>query len=236
LTDINKDYYSWRVSISEYPQIIDIHDGGEVTVGDLHGNALKFIHTLIMHEFVQGIDEEEYNEFVEIYQTKTRRLDARSLERFSEIISQMELKSPNKNSLLRLLGDDLADRGENDYFTLLIFKRLNEINLNYEIINSNHSFEFMRAYERENRNVGAFSRYWTTVKPINSMQNLIQLIRNKLVDINEVKEIIESAYKPKCKLLSYTFNQDVDQITIYSHAPIDISIIQQVAIVIESNT
>jgi hypothetical protein len=54
-----------------------------------------------------------------------------------------------------------------------------------------------------------------------SLYGLQDFIDKGFVRPDEVHEMINSAYKPSLKLISYTLNDQENEITIYSHAPID---------------
>lgn len=229
MSGIEFDYISENVNLEEYPKVSGVIDDEQITVGDLHGNALKFIWLLLRHGFVTSISEEDYKRFVEIYNTNINKLDGEDLDDFDEIVKKLQLEPKASQAMLTLLGDELADRGANDYFTLKILQRLNQIGLKYEIVYSNHSFEFLRAYELYKQGKSSFEEVVAKARPTTSLENLQDLIEDNLVKIAEIEEIIETAYKPAFKLLSYTLNQEQNTITINSHAPIDVNIIFEAA-------
>ena len=108
------DIYSLPIQIKEPP-------GTKITIGDLHGNAMKLIFVLVKHGFIRGLTNEDYNEFVKIYQTPVDQIAKEHLDRFNAILDNSSLEF-NNVCKLNMLGDEFADRGSNDYFTLKILK------------------------------------------------------------------------------------------------------------------
>lgn len=288
------------VDIYKYPDSLD-SNSGEVTIGDLHGNAVKFLHFLLRHQVVKFKNEKEekqlFNEFVNLYeksdeiaicylnmkpielrindhtqklQEAKNRLDELSnLAERSEveeqelallngpigmygsllykekilnnqiaslneekdklaalgialkdipvmldaIIDQLEVVS--NDTLVRLIGDELADRGSNDYITLKLLGFLHDNNVKVNITISNHSNEFIRSYEALNyqRPTGAIEG-----KDQRSFGGLKLLIDNNVVSKDEVTKLVDKAYKPTLKVIDYTLSNE--GISLFSHAPV----------------
>ena len=81
----------------------------------------------------------------DIYNTEVNQLTKEQLTTFQTIIEQANI---NLDKAVTLIGDELADRGNNDYFTLLVLKKLHQSKVNLNILLSNHSAEFIRDYEK----------------------------------------------------------------------------------------
>lgn len=229
MPSIEFEYISEKVDLEKQPNASGVIDDEQITIGDLHGNALKFIWVLLRHGFLTSISEKDYERLVAIYNTNIKTLDGEDLDDFDKIVENLQLELNASQAVLTLLGDELADRGANDYFTLKIIQRLNQIGLKYEIIYSNHSFEFLRAYELYKQGRFSFEKVVTNASPTTSLENLQKLMQKELVNIEDIEDIIETAYKPAFKLLSYTLNQEQNTITIKSHAPIDVNVISAAA-------
>lgn len=116
----------------------------EMTLGDLHGNAIKLLYSLTRHGVITNMTPIHYASLVRIYRLSADQLTRRDIACFNEIINGLKF---NKSCLIRLLGDDLADRGSNDYFTLKIIEKLIDEKVPIEILLSNHSIDFIYAYE-----------------------------------------------------------------------------------------
>lgn len=145
------EFINEQVDIFQLPVLDVPHKGNtgiQITIGDLHGNAMKLMFMLVKHGIATNINEAEYNRLVEIYKTPTQDLTKKHLDEFNQILSKIEF---SKDSLVRLIGDELADRGNNDYFTLKILEKLNEHKVPVEIIVSNHSIEFIEACEKQDK-------------------------------------------------------------------------------------
>ncbi len=216
-------YIAKDVNIDQFP-VIDpenfINENAHITVGDLHGSAIKLLYILSFHGFIT-ISEENYERFAKLYyKTKLVKND---LNLFEEILSAIKINDVAKTSLLRLIGDILADRGKNDYYTLRILKMLRDNNVPVEILISNHDAEFINLLEK-NKDFNLS----TLGDSANSARGLHQLVKDKLITRDEIKALAESCYKPNLKALSYTLDES-NQITIYSHGVIGLENIKYIA-------
>lgn len=222
---LNSLHQSQLVNIEQFPNLdanYVFDEGAQLTLGDLHGNALKLLYTLVRHGVIANISKQDYRDFVRLYNKTANEISAQDLKWFNKFIRKIKV---NGKGTLRLIGDDLADRGANDYFTLCILsKLLNRTNV--EIIVSNHSIEFVRAYEQADKYVSNLLRFGQAA----SMQNLQQLIDQKLISRKEIDTLMTSLYMPHVKLLSYTLDDANNRLAIFSHAPIGVECIQTIAL------
>lgn len=136
--------YRGEADLNICPRAIN-HPHSHVSIGDIHGNALKLIYTLI-EEGVLHLSPNQYGALRDIYYKSTDKLTSEDLAKFRQIITEARI---NKKRAITLIGDELADRGQNDYFTLLVLKKLHNENTDINIMLSNHSVEFIRDYEKE---------------------------------------------------------------------------------------
>lgn len=197
-----------------------------ITIGDLHANAVKFLFFLVREGVVETTDE-DYRKLVEIYNQSDvfqAEIIADQLVIFRKIINELTVK--NKEILVRLIGDELADRGKNDLFVLFLFDKLYKENINVEVLISNHGIEFVKAYEKKARFKSAVIGHMAQSISMENMQEFIDL---GLVSRAEIERIVSNAYLPKLKLISYCMETDKSGISIYSHAPIDLAIVQKIA-------
>ncbi len=210
--------------IYKYPDNINNYQTNDVvTIGDLHGNAAKFLHILI-REGIVDIPKSDYEKFIEIY--KTSRYGLYNLDELNNILSRVTLKTSAPR--LRLIGDDLADRGNNDFLTLSLYQRLNQLNFKYEVIASNHGVEFLKQYAH-GINQSLVLLYTDQNEFFgNSFYGLRYDILSKKVSADEVNTLIETNYLPHVCLLSYLIANE-GEIAIYSHAPISQDKISEVA-------
>lgn len=122
------------------------------TLGDLNSNTLKLINFL-KQIGVWAISDEDYLAIKRIFDDgftgiPDAKLKDESIVNFKKILDDAKFV-PAK--MVRLIGDELADRG-NDFYTLLILNKLvAEVPL--EIILSNHGTEFITAFENEDEEV-----------------------------------------------------------------------------------
>lgn len=149
-----------KVSLMEYPTLCTqaVDPAREITLGDLHGNALKLVWFLIREGFVDtgenGMTEKKYLKLAKAwYMGNTTS--------FNEIIQDALHILPGTGTL-RLIGDELADRGIDDSLTLCILEKLSEscsdsadekqekgvTDFHLEILFSNHSHFFFDWYSQ----------------------------------------------------------------------------------------
>ncbi|OGT39784.1 MAG: hypothetical protein A3F12_04475 [Gammaproteobacteria bacterium RIFCSPHIGHO2_12_FULL_38_14] len=215
-----------NVDIDLYPQLDPFLFYGELTLGDLHGNALKLLYFLVRHRILE-INQADYKLFVELYY-KATAYTQEDIEQFNSILLRTQA---NPHSKVRLIGDILADRGKNDYFTLKILEKLKKENVDYEIELSNHDAEFLLALSKVNKNENKklYSQIGEIKKQNNvvihsqcpSMDNLQKLIDENIITLAEVNTLVQQFYQPALKALNYSLSEDKKHITIYSHAKID---------------
>lgn len=193
--------------------------GSQITIGDLHGNAMKLMFMLVKHGIATNINNQDYKRLVDIYKTPTDELTKQHLVEFNRILSQLKF---NNKALVRLIGDELADRGNNDYFTLKILEKLSEHQVPVEILVSNHSVEFIEACEKQD-DFHAPMLFGTHAL---SMEKLQELVEKGIVSREEILDIATKHYKPMLRAISYTLSEDGKEITIHSHAGIGLNTIK----------
>lgn len=198
-----------------YPQVgekITTH----VCLGDLHGNTVKLLYFLIKEDILR-LKEEDYLALVAIYKIDKRYLTSDDLNRFKHI-----LNSANVNTLrsVLLLGDDLADRGHNDYFTLLVLNKLHQAKVHVEILLSNHGMAFLKYFYG-----GALDNLGMHAQFIESLVNLDFLINSGLVTRADLNSLVNKSYIPKLKAFSYSLSS-TNELTLYSHAPVGLETVR----------
>jgi hypothetical protein len=207
--------------------------GVQITVGDLHGNAMKLIFILVKHGIATNLNAADYNRLVTLYKTPVhgssldrmflKSLTKDDLNEFNQILSKIQF---NTNCLLRLIGDELADRGNNDYFTLKILEKLHEHKVPIEILLSNHAIEFLEACELQTD----FNPPRLSVEThASSMANLQILVDTHLVTREEILAIVKTRYISSLRTISYSLSKDNQDITLYSHAGIGLQTIRSLA-------
>ncbi|KTD62449.1 Dot/Icm T4SS effector Wip [Legionella shakespearei] len=294
-----------KVDIYQYPEEFE-GNSGSITIGDLHGNAVKLAHVLFRHKIIKFKDEvsnpaEQYNQFVTTYEKMadyvslydeqllklyTQKEKAEEYEKSIELYHRLKDKDPrtpdeefqladlditiltdslkeskritdaanrtlsnivaeyktmiaqfnqfmgtleidDQKALVRLIGDEFADRGSNDYFTLRLLGFLHDNKVEVHTLISNHGNEFVTGYENLiNRHYLEEVGYvHPQQKP--SFAGLRILLDEQVITESEVTSLINKAYKPSLKILDYTLNED--GITLFTHAPVRFDSIQDIA-------
>lgn len=233
----NVDIYQYPAEIIPIVQIEQKFT--KLIKGDLHGNTIVLLNMLIRHGLLElKGGQKDYQELVEIYKKKTDELKKEDIEQFSSMLKNAKIVG-ELNELL-MLGDVLADRGMNDSFTLLLYQRLqtkqsedrNILKLNTLL--SNHDLEFIVAYftgfptkqNKNKQNVFDDSRINNGQKQ--SLDNLIYLRAQGIINDELVEQLAEN-YLQTLNLFSYDINVDKDTIEIYSHAPVGLRTVRQIA-------
>jgi hypothetical protein len=242
LTELVIDY---EANIHQYPIKNDnekLTPGKILTVGDMHGNALKFIYILIRHQILD-ISEEKYNELIKIYNTPVPKrseqesdptFEARVIEykknmaTFDGIIGDAFNKiDPAKVGQLRLIGDIISDRGKSDYFTLKIFECIGKKSPSVikEILLGNHDYDALIHIYNLNHPDKKINPWFDEKEHApfkQSFLNLIELIELKLVSLEWVTNTINTHFKPLLKLISYAREESQNKdkwLSLYAHAP-----------------
>tara|TARA_Y100000588_G_scaffold393384_1_gene509147 strand:+ start:998 stop:2554 length:1557 start_codon:yes stop_codon:yes gene_type:complete len=207
----------YRADIYECPKSI-MKPTGELTIGDLHANVMFLIHFLTSYGVLK-ISEKDFLELQNLYIKK--ELTKADIEQFNQIIDAISI---DEKPVIRLIGDEICDRGQNDYFIFKMLDKLNQSGVSIEILLSNHGIEFLNPYEKNAPlcapNIGFNDQSL-------SMDNLKQLLDKGIVDKKDVDALIKRSYLPHLKLISYSLVNN--HITIFSHAGIGLNVIKAVA-------
>lgn len=181
----------------------------------------SYRETTITQNNTAQIELAAINEHLQAFETNTERRQAfqEILDNFKTFLSTLEVKDPAL--LLRLIGDELADRGCNDWFTLEILKFLKANDAPVTILLSNHGGQFVQDYEKSGPAI--VPRF--TDKP--SLYGLKYMLNAGFLKQTELDDLIGNTYKPMLKLLDYELTED--GIQIFTHAPIVFDYIKYVA-------
>jgi hypothetical protein len=191
------------------------HPNKHVSLGDAHGSALKIIYTLIEEGILELKNPDaDYARLKKIYDTPTQALTKAQLIEFNQIISNAKT---NPGRSITFIGDELADRGKNDYLTLVVFARLNrDKDVDADCLLSNHGMEFLRLY-REFIRTNQFPTDSYLAEQACSYSKMLFLINKGLLDKEEVQALIEQSYKPMLKAIDYTLSPE-GELSLFTHA------------------
>lgn len=193
----------------------DITTATEITIGDLHANAMLMMYFLVTNGVVK-ISNAQYTQLKDIYLKKNLTIE--DIKAFNAIIENLEI---GEKPHIRFIGDEICDRGQNDYFIFKILDKLNKSGVQTEILLSNHSIEFMIPYEQ---NQMLYAPNMGFMGQTLSMDNMRALIERGVITKEEVDQLVQASYLPNLKLISYTL--DGDNLTVYSHAGIGLETIR----------
>lgn len=211
-------------NIEKKPNSYDDINDTQLTIGDLHGNTLKLLYILVRHALID-LSTEQYDEIVRIYKTPTELMTQELIARFNFIIDKIVIRK--QTLLIRLIGDETADRGQNDYYTLKLIQKLIRSNIKLVIIISNHAFDFISTYER-------YIAMNKTLPPhlhpgfANSLINLKKFIDQGLISEGEFLDLANNYYKPCLKLIDYSVDFNSNTLTLFSHAIIGLDLVNSI--------
>ncbi len=218
--------------LSHHPkELFQVAPTDEVTIGDLHGNTLKLIYFLIQAGVMTlQHGAKDYYRLYQLYMKCDRKRDKQHFTQHdvTEFMAILEAATiqPCK---VRLIGDECADRGFNDYLTLLVLQKLNTSDVTTSILLSNHGAEFVMNLLADNPTYEP--RFLALMDQASSMVNLRHWITKGVIDAQEVQKLAQAYYLPHLKLIDYALQNDVEPpiIHIYTHAPVALETIQAFA-------
>ncbi len=203
-------------------QILDSTDQA-LAIGDLHGNAMKGIYFLIRYGVMKLENPQDYDSLWSIYNTKTDALTSEQLTQFQTILTNASVTSPK---LITFIGDELSDRGNNDWFTLLLMKTLHEKNVPYQIQLSNHSSVALQSFSTNRPLPGMIGSAQNNQQ--RSLDNMWALVKKGLITKEEVGSLANEFYKPHLRMIGYTKTTN-DHITLYTHAPVGLETVRDLS-------
>ncbi len=224
LISLNRDLTIYPARFDNLPD--------EIAIGDTHGNALLLLHLLICYGVVE-LSESDYLAFRDIYLREPATLEAADFTKIDAILGQATWVADKK---IRFLGDMLCDRGSNDALTLMILDHLHEHDIDYDIMLSNHGLEFIYNYTHGVLEGEPIQSIMGGVF-INSLQTLINAIKDGHLDKATIKEQIDGAYLSHLKAFDMSMPDSVTgRASIYTHAPVDLTLLLKMALQFDVTT
>lgn len=202
----------------------------ELTIGDPHGNAIKLWYVLLREKVLTNIKKSDYARLLAIYKTPVEKLTEKDLDEFKSILKKARTH-PSAVSLVRIAGDVWCDRGENDALTAFVLKQLDTLGIPLKAIAGNHDIAFRGACKTptKERPVFEFGESHLKEGQDRSMHNLKTLLEKFPKYSDEIAECIKNYYASSIKLLDCTVASDGKSINLYTHAPIGLNTIREIA-------
>jgi len=148
---------------------------------------------------------------------------------FEELVAKITINSQARQDdfLITFLGDMLSDRGQNDFLSLIILKKLKQAGVKYEIAFSNHDKTVIHMYFA-NVFHDCFN-YSLRLKLIDhwgehqqrSFENCVKWLNNEPDLIPKFTKLFQENYLDNLQLVCYNYNGD-GQLSIGTHAPFDL--------------
>jgi len=217
----------------------------QLTIGDAHANVIKIIETIFASTHLFKISDQDRRAMAEHYATlanpysKAKKI-SNANEQLRWIIQNKITVNPLALTLLRLIGDETADRGASDLPILDLINLLDKHKVFFEILFSNHGLEFIKIYEEilnqqqkldqaTNKNKKEIRQeldklkfmveydYWKQYQSLSAIQKAID--RGNITR-DEVLKLIP-AYKKGLRAVSYSISEDKngqETFTLFTHA------------------
>ncbi|QSH42052.1 metallophosphoesterase [Lentisphaerota bacterium ZTH] len=224
---ITSPYSVEMEEIIKYPQPRELETGTSVVaIGDLHGNAIKFLYFLIKYKLVECSGIGYLNLYIAYMDNNIKNF-------VTFLKKYVRVNSSSHKPLLVLIGDTLADRGMNDYMTLKVYELLKDSGFEYIIIFSNHDQEFIVNFHKKLLSRQAKPRTFILGQPklfARSMINMHQSIMRGEISDREVESLVRTVYIPNLKLVykhRMAYSHLKSEMVIFTHAPVDIPFLQK---------
>ncbi len=223
------------VDLTEFPsEPASLEPEAILSLGDLHGNAIKFLWILIKEGIIKlnglsdnaslNTPEKCYQQLVAIYKKDSKDLTSDDLKCFKDILSASTVKPVQ---LLSLLGDELNDRGNNDIFMIFLLNMLKSKGQAFEIALSDHGCGFL-AEQNESPHS---SDEVVGIQNNKSLTNLKAVIEKDLVSDLEISAFYQETYLPALNLINYSIDKSITPpaLTLKMHAPVGLEVVKGLA-------
>lgn len=226
----------------------DVTRKQELTLGDLSGNTLLLLWTLLTAGIVE-IDENNYRNFIELC-AEINKNNANAVEpsetgipgkgilnikklipltieqanTFDVVLAAIRLK--NSNILLRLLGDELADRFDSDVLMIGLLYRLSVLAAPFKILASNHLHFFVENFLSTGSEDPAILAGGQGQGI--SLLHLQASITAGTVQNEKIRQQVHAIYTTRLPLLDASI-EDEKSMTLYAHAPFDLVGVEKAA-------
>lgn len=210
------------VNIHQYPEILE-HQEQQITIGDLHANWLLLIYILIRHQILK-ISRENYTKLVNIHLKLFK--NPYQYDWYYEATLIIYNAKIDRKPLIRLIGDELADRVGNDLLMLFILNQLQEHQVPYRIIVSNHGLCFLSKYAAMVKGKKQMHSLLAT-EYSKSFEVFLKYYDDGIIDLNMLKSWVSTAYISHLELFDYSLHEN--ELTFYSHGIVGIQQLKAIA-------
>lgn len=214
---------STGVDLCRFPAPIRTHGATqEITIGDLHGNAMKLVYFLVREGVLRGIPPPEFARMCAIYHST---MSSSTTEFYDLLHRGGGAEIAPDHPTIRLLGDELADRGTNDELTLMVLdKLLSEGDASkVQVLLSNHGFEFY-SYDQDDGMARLQFKLLSGEKEHASFTNSLHTFHRTVKDKSRARRVLKALYKHSLKLVSYSIRGE--GMLVFTHAPIGLETLQ----------
>ncbi len=243
-------------NITEYPLTPRTYPpGAMVSIGDLHANILKALHFLLQ-EGVITLPQEDFEQFVACHKKFSieHEPELTEEERYQTIMHMSsilkKIKKGTEDTTVRFLGDTLADRGENDYLMFQLYKMLNTLNINFEVLYSNHDAKFIDIFYTLMTSEHEIPEYISAKKLFDptcpaaqyrSSSNFFNLaayaqVHHQQDILSEAQDVLNDIYMPHLNIISCEVSENSPFTEIATHAPSQFESVEFLALILREHS
>jgi hypothetical protein len=258
ITQIKADFTQYPVYNPELLGLErDVDYPQELTLGDLSGNLLMLMWVLITAGMAK-MSEENYLALAKLQQeindghqksfhdkplgksnipwidyTKVTGITEEQKKRWIEILATITFNK-NCNILLRLLGDEVADRLGDDSLTIDTLHKADLEGLDFRILGSNHLHLFVENFLSiefdDDEEEKTYDSLLLNAQGV-SLLSTIKSIENGVIDGDALRQKIHNVYShsPRLKLIDYSKGDSDKEMALFVHAPFNLYRIVKVA-------
>lgn len=214
--------------INHAPKVVSPKPNYFSTVGDMHGNTMKLIWVLLYLGIIRlPHHQEQYEQLWELYHTPYKAQSFTLFEAFLDILKTASFHPEHTKGLI-LIGDLLADRGQNDLFTIKVFEQLKTHQVPCEILLSNHDVNTIMLAERPKNatQIIALSPEFNR-----SLCSFTLLFQDNSSLCDPIFECMDASYTAHVLALKLVCHQNIN--FLFSHAVFDIVIYANIMKILE---
>ena len=227
-------------------------------MGDAHANPLRMLHFLIRCGTI-AMPPEDYQMMVAIYlrhgellkslsdlmaDSKSTDDDNQQIDALKKQISDdfatyesiLMRSTVNTEVLSRFLGDELSDRGANDWFVILLLRVLAKKEAKFTINLSNHGRDFIQSWGSADKHTDpklqaecyrSDPHLLVAAEYRHSSLSLAKLIEWGIVAQAEITNFMQAVYIPASRLVSYAVVGN--KVIVDMHAPGGLEVVTSLA-------
>ncbi|MBY4895984.1 hypothetical protein [Cupriavidus sp. AU9028] len=189
----------------------------EVAIGDLHGNGLLLLHTLVHAGFLRIEDGQKWDQACAQLNSLEGLNPDENWQGFARLLCDaVKPVAGTEKRKLVLLGDVFADRMHSDLFMLAILQVMAQNTLDFDCIFGNHDAEFLAACQSNATRPSNedYCRRPGNRETMQSLSRTIEYLNAHPEDRDQFNQLVREIWLPRLKVCALSHDGTV----FYSHA------------------